>query len=185
MNGSEAQRSEAEGQLAAIRDPAAVGPLVNLLGGDSESVRLMLARTSWGRSPAATRRRRSSAASWPSPTRRSARRRSTPWSRGRRPTSRDGSCGPSSSKDQVVVGRAAWALAALRVNVAVPKLVNVLVKTEQKIVVVQTNNGPTAPVYGFNSLGPGAMFGNGSSLGLYTAPVVGPGVVAYGAVGVP
>jgi hypothetical protein len=92
-----------------------------------------------------------------------------------------------SSKDQLVVGRAATALAALKMTSAVPKLVNTLVYTEKRMVMVPNpaaNSG--AQGYGFNSVTPGSpMLGNGSSYGMYTGPVVGNGVVAFGAVAVP
>jgi HEAT repeats len=186
LSGSESRRQQAEVQLAAIKDPAAVTPLMNLLSDESESVRLLLAQILGGiTGPEATSALVSRILAEPE----ISVRRATIDEYVRRDESN-----PSrpflkalTSKDQLVVGRAASALAALKVTSAVPKLVNTLVYTEKRVVLVPNpaaNSGGQG--YGFSSVTPGSpMIGNGSSYAMSTGPVVGNGVVAFGAAAVP
>src|SRR5262249_49060397 len=129
LSGSESRRQQAEVQLAAIKDPAAVTPLMNLLGEESDSARLLLAQILGGiDGPEATAALVARILAEPEISVRRAtideyvrRNESNP----SRPFMR-----ALTSKDQLVVGRAASALAALKVTSAVPKLLNSLVYSE-------------------------------------------------------
>ncbi|MHC5542626.1 HEAT repeat domain-containing protein, partial [Singulisphaera rosea] len=86
-----------------------------------------------------------------------------------------------------IINRAAWALSNLGAVSAAPKLIPALLTTRYEVVLVPSSSGPGN---GLGSLDPSQRSGvpiytNGSSLGLLTGPVVGPGVVAYGATQVP
>jgi hypothetical protein len=84
------------------------------------------------------------------------------------------------SSDIMVINRAAWTLGNLNAVQAVPKLIPVLVSTQQQIVMVQPNNGPTTPIGGG---APVAL--NRSNVAVLTPPAVNQGVVAYGAMSAP
>ncbi len=91
------------------------------------------------------------------------------------------------STNPETVNRAAWALANLDAVSAVPRLISALITTQYQVVFAPSGGG-TGNNYGSPS--PGGPYGapiytNGSSLGILTPPVVGPGVVAYGATQVP
>jgi hypothetical protein len=186
LNGNDSQRQAAEKQLAEIKDPAAVTPLVQLLGTESESIRLLLAQI-LGAIPGseATQALVSRILAEPETSVRKA--TIEEYVRRKEPNPASPFLKALSSKDQLVVGRAATALAALKVLSSVPKLVNTLVYTEKRLVAVPNPAaGSGAQGYGFNSVTPGApMVGNGSSYGVLTGPVVGHGVVAFGAAAVP
>lgn len=85
-------------------------------------------------------------------------------------------------RDMAVVGRAAWALAGLNEVSAVPKLIGVLVRVQQQVVMVPTDGGQAGggPNMGFTSVGPGFNAG-GLSYPVYTSAAVGPGVIGIGA----
>ena len=78
-----------------------------------------------------------------------------------------------------VVNRAAWGLGNLKAVVAVPALIPVLITYEYEVMIVN-NPGATPPS---GVVGGQTGFGNyvGRSIATLTGPVVGPGVVAYGA----
>ena len=82
-----------------------------------------------------------------------------------------------------VVNRAAWGLGNLNAVAAVPRLIPVLITYEQEVMMVNNPaaNPPSGVVEGQ------AGFGNitGRSIPVLTGPVVGPGVVAYGATSTP
>jgi hypothetical protein len=184
MTGTDAQREQAETQLAAIKDVAAVTPLVQILGSDSDSVRLLLAQILGaikGPEAAAALVGRVLAEADPSV------RKATldELARRKEPDTNAAFLRALSSKDPHVVGRAALALAALKVNSAVPKMINALVYTEKRMVMVPSQSGPSTPSYGFNSASPGPGHSGVFTYPMSTGPVVGPGVVAYGAIGVP
>jgi hypothetical protein len=110
------------------------------------------------------------------------------------------------SKDQIVVARAGWALGSLGTLKAVPKLISVLVKVEVKWIfdptsqaqpnmsvgLVEAGPGPAIPAGAGGFAVPGASgtvspgyIAGGVSVPVLTGPVVGEGVVAYGATSVP
>ena len=83
-----------------------------------------------------------------------------------------------------VINRAAWALGNLEVVAAVPRLVSVLVTSEEHIVMDPSDGSGQGGGAG-PGLSPAPIAFNGSSIGYLTPPAVGPGVVAYGAFSVP
>ena len=185
LGGNDSQRTQAEIQLAGIKDPAAVHPLVQLLGNESDSIRLLLAQI-LGAIPGsdATSALVSRILAEPEVSVRKA--TIEEYIRRKEPNPAAPFLRALSSKDQLVVGRAATALAALKTTSAVPKLLNTLVYTEKRMIMVPNpaaNSG--AQGYGFNSLTPGSPMLGRSSYGMSTGPVVGNGVVAYGAAAVP
>lgn len=112
------------------------------------------------------------------------------------------------SKNPVVVARSAWALAGLEARSCVPKLVKSLVKVEQHMT-WEVEQGPspfagplpagpivfptpaTTGAAGSNATNSANANTNGNNINqmssgaLLTGPVVGPGIVAYGATSVP
>lgn len=84
------------------------------------------------------------------------------------------------SPDVSTINRAAWALGRLEVFSSVPKLLEVLVTTEERMVLIPSNR-PSYPGIGQ----PPLIAYNGSSAAYMTGPVVGPGAVAFGAFVVP
>lgn len=172
------RRSEAEDQLMAMKEPEAVGPLAKALGGREPEFRALLARALGGiPGDAASRALVAMVLREPEAEVRDAILDAL---RGR-----DGDAIPArliralKSRDVRVVNRAAWALGNLGVFSAVPRLLNVLVTTEERMVLVPSRGpalqGPPGPLIGYN----------GSSAAYMIGPVVGPGVAAYGATAVP
>jgi HEAT repeats len=92
-----------------------------------------------------------------------------------------------SSSNLRVLNRAAWALGHLQAQESVPRLVAVLVTTEDRIVVATpqaVSQGPIAAIAGPDGpLTPIAI--NQSSMAVMTPPVVAPGVVARGVYSAP
>ena len=100
------------------------------------------------------------------------------------------------SSNIAVINRAAWAIGHLGFESAVPKLISALITTEEQTVWANPdgrgllNNAPpvSAGSMGFAAPSPSPGFflsANGSSFAVMTPPIVGPGVVANGAIGVP
>lgn len=85
------------------------------------------------------------------------------------------------SSNLQVVNRAAWALGNLDVYEAAPSLLRVLVKSEQRVVLVP-RDGPATPAMAQRPI---LMAWNGSNAAYLTPPVVAPGAVAFGAFTVP
>ncbi len=197
------QSQEAGLQLAAIREPAAVAPLLKVFGADAEPTRIRLSQI---------------IAAIPGEDSREALIRmllNEPTQDVREvilhelATLKDPETIPAliralPAKDPAVVGRAAWALGQLGATIAVPKLIPVLVKVENKWMLEPAASAPGisagfvgidgmrntpsnagAGAVGGNGVNTAAGFSNGSSLGVLTGPVVGDGVVAYGATSVP
>ena len=87
-----------------------------------------------------------------------------------------------------IVNRAAWTIGQLNARAAVPQLIPALMSTEYQTVMVPsggTGNGGNGMNSGTPAGGVGFSNYTGSAYLGITPPVVGPGVVAYGAVGVP
>ncbi len=184
-NGPADRRREAETQLMAIRDPDAVGPLVRVFGGDEPDRRILLAHILAGIAG-----REATAALVklllvePTSDVRAAvfdkvKDRDDPGVVA-------GLAKALGSADFQIINRAAWALGNLNAVETVPRLIPVLVTTEQQLVVAtaaqmnQVNSGnaglPSAPL---------AVSKNGSAVVYQTPPAVGGGAVAYGAMTVP
>jgi hypothetical protein len=195
LNGTDRQRAQAEAQLVAIRDPAAVTPLVQAFGRDPEPLRVLLNQLLGGiegreASEALVNRVlvevdsaiRSGALD--------------ELVRRREPDMVGQFTKALKAQDPAVVGRAAWALAALKVTSAVPKLLAVLVKVESNFV-LDTPGGmgpsPGGMPVGFSSITPvpgvpanaPPGFSYVRSVPILLGPAVAPGAVAYGATSVP
>ena len=167
----------AEQDLFAIREPAAVVPLVRTFAGDSEPARRLVVQV---------------VAAIPGPEAMNAligliladsdpsvRTEAADSLTGR---GEAGAASPQLIKalqqvDPAVVGRAAAALAAFNEASAVPKLVGALVRVDEQVVFVPSENAQPA--------GPSYIFGGGPSIPYLTGPVIGPGIIAYGAGSVP
>jgi hypothetical protein len=88
------------------------------------------------------------------------------------------------SDNPAIVNRAAWGLKNIEAVEAVPRLIPALFTTFQVVVMQPTGGatyGSSTPTADLNT----PIAWNGSSIAYLTGPVVGPGVAAYGAVGVP
>ncbi len=206
LSGDEGQRQEAEEQLAAIREPAAVLPLIYVFGNDAEAIRIRL-----GELIAAIPGPKSIDAliqlilSEPNLDVREATLQQLH-------SRHDLETVPKliralRHQNPIVVGRAAWTLGLLNAVEAVPKLIPVLVKVEERVVFDPWANQPAGGV-SFGSFGPGpllppgggggfavsggasgmvgsAYVGGGASIPIVTGPVVAPGAVAFGATSIP
>jgi hypothetical protein len=172
------RRREAEGQLLDLRDPEAVGPLVKVMGAREPYLRILLAQTLGGiPGDVASRALVEMVLREPDDA-----VRTTLLEPLRR---REGDLVPArlvralKSRDVRVINRAAWALGNLEVFAAVPRLLDVLVTSEERMVLVPSGG----PAYGG---APGALMAyNGIAAAYMTGPVVGPGAVAFGATVVP
>ncbi len=188
LQGSVDRQREAETQLMAIRDPEAVGALVRVFGRQEQSERILLAHIlSRIPGPAATRAIVSQILAEPQREVRSIvfdqlKEREDP-------TAATALVKALARSDVMTINRAAWALGGLEAVDAVPRLLSVLVTTESRVVVapppedgqdvVNSTGGADLP------LPPIGYSRNGSTVAFMTPPAIGPGAVAYGAVGVP
>jgi hypothetical protein len=183
VRGKPDRQREAESQLMAIRDPEAVKPLVRVLGKDEAPMRILLAHILENiPGPAATfalvnhllmeHQSDVRAAIFDKVQRRDD------------PAIVRQLIRALSSSDIRIINRAAWALGQLHAEEAVPSLVNALVTTEQRIVIVTpgaaaAQQGPISAIMGPDGpLTPVAV--NQSSMAVMTPAVVAPGVVARG-----
>jgi hypothetical protein len=197
LYGDEAQRKQAEEQLAAIHEPAAVNPLLKVFGQDPEPLRILLAQTLSGikgTEAAAALVQLLLAESETSVREATMKELANREERNVIPLL----VKALRARDMRVVNRAAWALGNLNAVTSVPKLISALVVVDEQIV---WNN--VAPAGGgglgvsFSSVGPGLGPGMGSATGLsygggsfasgtiypwpvLTPPVVAPGAVAFG-----
>jgi hypothetical protein len=184
LNGKEDRRREAEAQLMAIRDADAVVPLVRVFGQDDRPRRIVLAQvlSAIGGREASTALVR--------------RVLDEPDNEVRSITfdhlklrGDDGVAGQFArallAADIEVINRAAWALGNLNALEAVPRLVAVLITSEQRIVL--------EPPPGVGGVGPAMPAGPGPTLRgmtnggvvLQSPPAISNGVVAYGVAAVP
>jgi HEAT repeats len=177
--GTPERQRDAELQLADIRDPAAVNPLVRIFGDDTDSMRTMLARILGGipGSEAAAAIVNCILAEADAGVRQAAMDELA---------SRDD---PNvvplvarylQSKDLAIVNRAAWVLGNLKAVSTVPKLLTVLVSVDQQIVWVPPEPGANiAP--GAPQIGASFVSGGGPFLPLINSVAVAPGAVGFGA----
>jgi hypothetical protein len=181
--GPEPRSRSAEQQLMEIREPVAVGPLVRVLGQDIDAFRMILDRVLGGipgaeASNALVRRILDEPDAEV--------RQGTLTQLESRPEKSvvPGLSRALGSSNPAVVNRAAWALANLDAVSAVPRLIPALLTTQYRMVLVPSSSGSSGN--SLASVTPGVpIFNNGSTVGLLTGPVVGPGVAAYGATSVP
>jgi hypothetical protein len=91
------------------------------------------------------------------------------------------------SKSLATINRAAWGLANLNAVTTVPKLIPALTSSELQIVWVPSNNGQGQSYGGImpGTAGSTGIGVNNRSIPVMTGPVVGPGVVAFGATSLP
>jgi hypothetical protein len=180
------RRREAEEQLAEIRDPIAVAPLVRVLGDDTPDLRTTLdhvlgaipgpeaARALVGRVLDETDAEV---------------RHSIVAQLGRRtePIVIPGLVRALRSSDPAIVNRAAWTLAQLGAVATVPQLVPALVTTQHRVV-LDDGDDSAAGAYVSSLPSPVAAGApvayGGNSVGYLTGPVVAPGAVAFGATSV-
>jgi hypothetical protein len=193
--GSPDKRRDAEAQLLSIRDPAAIKPLVRTLGTDTDDMRSLLARV-LGTIPGAES---TSALATQLVVEEEADLREKflgELEKRNDPAATKTLVRALRSSETPVVNRAAWALAHLGAVTAVPSLIPALVTLRQRVVMVQPGmgmgpgEGPaiTAAFGGgpFAGATPGPPIAwNGSTVAYLNGPMVGPGVVAYGATATP
>jgi hypothetical protein len=184
INGPEDRRREAESQLMSIRDADAVVPLVRVFGQDDRPRRILLALVlSTIGSPEATRALVGRVLNEPDSEVRQVtfdhlKQRDEPGVPGQFARA-------LASEDIQVINRAAWALGNLQTVEAVPRLVSVLVTSQQRIVLQPTTT--VNPLAQATIPGPGPTLRGMTNGGIVvqSPPVVGYGVVAYGMSAVP
>jgi hypothetical protein len=186
VNGPADRKREAETQLMAIRDPDAVGALMRVFANDEPERRILLAHvlaTIAGKEATAALVKLILAE--PTTDVRTAiyeklKDRDDP-------AVVSGLAKALGSSDFKIINRAAWVLGNLNAVETVPRLIPVLVTTEQELVLatpaqmnqVNGSNLPSLPG------APLAVSRNGSAVVYQSPPVVGGGAVAYGATSVP
>lgn len=186
LNGPDDRRREAESQLMAIRDPEAVTPLVRVFGQDDPPHRVLLAlvlSSIAGREATSALVRR--ILDEPD-----AEVRSVTFDhlKQRNESSVPGQFSRALASQNIsVINRAAWALGNLEAIESVPRLVAVLITTEQRIVLEPPPNLSPAGAIMMGGAGPGPALKamTNSGIVLQQPPVVGPGVVAYGMSAIP
>ena len=163
FNGNPTQRQDAEAQLSAIREPSAVQPLLRAFSSDPEPARQRLGQVLGGiPGPESCEALIWLVLAEPQlPLRQSylheLELRHDPETANRFLNALD-------SRDPIVVGHAAWALGMLQAVSAVPKLISVLVKVEERMVV---DDSPPAPGY---------SVGFGGVVGMNSAPLAASGL---------
>jgi len=190
--GPEDRALEADQQLRAIRDPAAIVPLVRILGEEGAPLRTTLDRL-LGAIPEADaadalvgRILQETDPDVRLVTMEELERRTEPIVASQLVRA-------LRSDRPEVVNRAAWALANLNVVEAVPKLVPALITVRHKVIMVPTESprpggGGFGVSFGSVPTAPGAVgpiAANGSSIAVPTGPAVAPGAVGFGATSVP
>jgi hypothetical protein len=186
VRGKPDRQREAESQLMAIRDPEAVKALVRVLGRDDVPQRILLAHVlEMIPGPLATGALVNHLLAENQPDVRAAIYEKV--------QTRDDPAvvrlliRALSSSDIKVINRAAWALGHLHAQEAVPRLITVLITTEQRMVIATpdvANQGPIGAIAGPDGpLAPIAV--NRSSMAVMTPAVVAPGVVARGVYSAP
>jgi len=190
--GPEVRALEARRQLTEIRDPAAIAPLVRILGEEGAPLRTLLDRI-LGEIP-----EDEAAAALVARILREADPEVRPVTmeelqKRTGPIVVTGLARALGSDRTEVVNRAAWALANLEAVEAVPRLIPALVSVRYKVVWMPT--GPSSPdgfgvSFGSVAAAPGVggtALGavSGSSIAVPTGPAVGPGSVGFGAISVP
>ena len=199
-DGDPATRESAEVQIAAIRDPAAIPGLLRAFAGDGDAVRIRLAQLLAAiEGPDATEALVNLTVVEHDLDVRQA--MLDELIRRRDPETSTRLVAALKAKDPDVVGRAAWALAVMKQLSAVPRLVDALVQTDKRMVMVPVaggggGGGGLSGSYGFaQNLSGGSSssvpasgqqgFATVGAVPYLTGPVVAPGVVAFGASSVP
>lgn len=192
----EVQREQAETQIGAIRDPAAVPGLVRAFSADGDAMRIRLAGILAAiEGPEATEAIVSLVLAERDP---DVRRSVMDELAGRRdPDATTKFLAVLGRNDPEAVGRAAWALATSRTVTAVPRLVEALTQSEKRMVLAPVAEPSGGGIGGSFSFGQGLSGGPGlpsdvspgfaviQSQPILTGVAVAPGAVAYGAASVP
>lgn len=189
-------RQQAEAQISAIREPAAVPGLIRAFSGDDDAVRIRLAQLLAAiPGPEATGGLimlivNEADADVRLPMLDELNRRHDPDTTRRL-------IAVLREKNPEVVGRAAWALASTKTTSAVPRLVDALIQSEKRTVLIPVSSpsgGGISGSFGFSqNLSGGPQYPVNSAPGfstiasqpVLTGVAVGPGVAAYGASSVP
>jgi hypothetical protein len=187
LSDSEAQSHSAESQLLGIREPAAISAVVRIFANDENpalrkmGVRVLGAIAGPEASAAIVDRLLAEA---DDDTRQRTMEQLT---RLKEPNIIPRLVQGLQSKSLATINRAAWGLANLNAVTTVPKLIPALTASEVQVVWVPSGNGQGQNYGGMlPGVGGGAGFGvNNRSIPIMTGPVVGPGVVAYGATSLP
>jgi hypothetical protein len=196
LSGPEDRKRDAERQLMEIRDPAAVTPLVQVLGGEGPAVRVLLDHV---------------LDQIPGPEAAAALvkhvlfetdsdvRHGIQDALAKRT---DSNIVPNlvkalGSKDPAVVNRAGWSLGQLGAVATVPKLIPALITVQHQVILPPVSGWPSggnesigasfgsvAPTPGMSGGSP-FLSGGISSYGVLTPPVAAPGAVAFGASAIP
>ena len=190
LNGPTAAAAEAEGQIVGIREAAAVRPLVEVFAADAEGVRLVMLRAlSAIAGPEASMALLNRLFDEPDTSLRAFALQEL--GRRKEPAILDRLVKLLRVDDPRVVGRAAWALAGLKADSAVPRLIAALIYVDSEVQMVQpppqaNPNGVNASFYGNNSSQVGSPgFVTSRPIPILTGPVVANGTVAYGATSAP
>jgi len=187
-NGPEARAIEAEAQLMQIREAAAVRPILRTFGSDEDPALRKVAARALGAIPGPESAAGLVARLLAEPDDEVRQATMDALARTREPAVIGKLVNGLKSPSTAVINRAAWALGNLNAVAAAPKLVPVLVSTEYQMVwVPQSNSTEVAFAGGVPAGGAPQGFGvsGGRSIPVLTGPVVGPGVVAFGATSVP
>lgn len=184
LGGGESKGRDAEAQLLAIREAEAVHPIVRTFGNDAEpALRKLGARVLSGipgpEASAALVARLLAEADEDVRTTTMA----------ELAKSKEGNIVPKlaqglQSKSLAVINRAAWALGNLKAVDAVPKLIPVLTSSEIQVVWVPSQGSSGGGFAGVPS-GSGMSITSGRSIPVLSGPVVGNGVIAFGATSTP
>jgi hypothetical protein len=193
VDGGEPRRTEAEQQLREIRDEKAVRPLLRAFGRESVAIRTLLVRV-LGEIPG-NRAGMALVDGFLGEEDVDVRQAAmAEIARRKDPTSIPRLSNALRSKDVRVVNRAAWALGNLKATSSLQRLIGALTTVEEQVVWMPTGQAPTPSsigVLGAVAPPPASVGGfqgglsGGGSYALLTPPVVGPGVVAFGATAMP
>ena len=191
LSGPESRSKDAEKRLLAIRETSAVGPVLRVLAGDENPmVRALAIRVLGGIS--GTEATSALVARLLAETEGAIRESTIPELARREPEDVVPRLIRALKSPQTdVINRAAWSLGQLNAKKAVPQLIPVLTTAFSRTEMVPVNGGGGNFNGGYD--GGYSAGGDGGSFNAYTGrtylglmpPVVGPGVVAFGATGVP
>ena len=191
LNGPDDRRRDAEKQLLEIRDPIAVTPLLQVLGGEDEILRTLLDRVlEQIPGPESAEGLVTHILLEPSFDVRNVTMDAL--TKRKEPIVVAALVQGLGSKDPTVVNRAAWSLGQLNAVKTVPKLIPALITVQHRMIMPPITGWPSGTTgSSFGSISPtagmgGSSFGNNFSTdGMLSSPGLGSGVAGYGATGIP
>jgi hypothetical protein len=191
LNGPDDRRRDAEKQLLEIRDPIAVTPLLQVLGGEDEILRTLLDRIlEQIPGPESAEGLVTHILLEPSFDVRNVTMDAL--TKRKEPVVVAALVHGLGSKDPTVVNRAAWSLGQLQAVKTVPKLIPALITVQQRMIMPPISGWPPGTSgASFGSISPTAglggpnFSGNVNTYGMLTSAGLGPGVAGYGATGIP